>query len=556
MEKALIYCRVSTEEQAKDGRLSLKTQQNLCEKAVEANDKYVLAIDGVFIDAGKSATNMNRAGLQDMLIRVDEDEDIGAVFVLDTDRLARNALDHMTIKALLEKKGVKLFSVSQPGIENTPEGNFMDLIIAGVNQRQTQITSRKTLKSMEQKFNDGWWVTRAPIGYFNAGEKENSDKRIITIDPTRAPLIAEAFKMYSTGGYSVLDIRDALYKKGFVTSSGKMPAISLMYEILECPFYYGEMRWRGLIKMGKHKPIITREQFERCQQVKAEHNRFACRKRKYDFLLRGFLFSAVSGLRLTGEHHPEKKKSYYRCYPKNGKMPVAEDKGVPLADVESVVEDEFCGIEFSSTFIEKVAAKVQSIYDRKRQEVGGQKSSLLATRANLERKLETAEEKLISGVLNDADFTKIKNRYREQIAGVDDEIGKLERNRNIKVDVIQQVLALCRNIGETYKAAPYELKRLYLGLFWDRFEVSGGKLVNAIPSKIIRALAQTGSVCLNKKQKPIPIAVMFAKKSLAYRQNVQITNLRGAVVEDVRTVFERINDTTIYIPELQPVEFV
>ena len=30
-------------------------------------------------------------------------------------------------------------------------------------------------------------------------------------------------------------------------------------------------------------------------------------------------------------------------------------------------------------------------------------------------------------------------------------------------------------------------------------------------------------------------------------------SFQGAVVEDVRTVFERINDATIYIPDLQPV---
>ena len=305
MEKALIYCRVSTEEQAGDGRLSLKTQQNLCEKTIEDSNKYVLAENGVFVDAGKSATNMNRSGLQDMLIRVQEGKDIKAVFVLDTDRLSRNANDHLTIKALLRKHEAILVSISQPGMEDTPEGNFMDLVIAGVNQLQSQITSRKTLKSLEQKLNDGWWVTRAPIGYINAGDKDNPDKRIIIKDPVRAPLIAEGFKMYATGGYSVLEIKEALYKKGLMTSSGKMLAMSLMFGILDNPFYYGEMRWRGLIKMGKHEPIITKELFERCQQVKAEHNRFACRKRKYDFLLRGFIFSAVSGLRLVGEHHPK-----------------------------------------------------------------------------------------------------------------------------------------------------------------------------------------------------------------------------------------------------------
>lgn len=34
----------------------------------------------------------------------------------------------------------------------------------------------------------------------------------------------------------------------------------------------------------------------------------------------------------------------------------------------------------------------------------------------------------------------------------------------------------------------------------------------------------------------------------------KITNFWGAVVEDVRTVFERMNDITLYIPEISLVQ--
>ena len=135
MEHALIYCRVSTEEQAEDGHHSLATQLKLCKRAIEESNKFKLIDDGVFEDPGRSATNMNRPGLQDMLLKIQDDKTIRAVFIQDTDRLARNALDHMQIKAIMKKHDVELFSVSQPGITDSPEGNFMDLVIAGVNQQ-------------------------------------------------------------------------------------------------------------------------------------------------------------------------------------------------------------------------------------------------------------------------------------------------------------------------------------------------------------------------------------------------------------------------------------
>lgn len=313
MKKALIYCRVSTEEQAGEERHSLKTQLRLCERAIQEGDEFRLAKEGVYKDPGRSATNMERPGLQDMLIRIQDDKSIGAVFIQDTDRLARNANDHLTIKALLQKNGVKLISVSQPGLVDTPEGNFLDLMIAGVNQLQSQITSRKTTKSLAQKFDEGWWPTKAPFGYLNIGDPNNDSKRIIGTDPIRAALVAEIFKLYATGNYSVLEVRDIVHKQGLRTQAGKRVALSKMGEILECPFYYGEMRWRGLVKTGNHEPIIEKDLFYRCQAMRETNNRYACRRRKYNFLLRGFVFCADCNQRYTAEHHVKKEKSYYHC---------------------------------------------------------------------------------------------------------------------------------------------------------------------------------------------------------------------------------------------------
>lgn len=152
MKKALIYCRVSTEEQAQDGHHSLSAQKSICSKlAIDLGYNIV----EIFEDPGKSATNMNRPGLQDMLIRCQEDKSIEAVFVQDTDRLARNTNDHLTIKAILQKAGVKLISASQPTIDESAEGNMIDTIIAAVNQFQSDLTARKTKKGLEEKVRNG-----------------------------------------------------------------------------------------------------------------------------------------------------------------------------------------------------------------------------------------------------------------------------------------------------------------------------------------------------------------------------------------------------------------
>ena len=163
MPNCFIYCRVSTEEQADKG-YSLDTQEKLCHDFAERNGYAVI---GVYRDEGKSATNLDRAALQELLSRCTKENGIDAVIIQETDRLARNTKDHLTIKAVLKKAGTKLISVAQPMLDDSPEGMMIDTILASVNQFQSDINSRKTSRGMQEKFEQGWWPGCAALGYLN-----------------------------------------------------------------------------------------------------------------------------------------------------------------------------------------------------------------------------------------------------------------------------------------------------------------------------------------------------------------------------------------------------
>ena len=52
MEKALIYTRVSTDEQAGDEKHSLEAQKNICQRAISEGDLYTFADNGLYSDLG------------------------------------------------------------------------------------------------------------------------------------------------------------------------------------------------------------------------------------------------------------------------------------------------------------------------------------------------------------------------------------------------------------------------------------------------------------------------------------------------------------------------
>jgi site-specific DNA recombinase len=221
MPQCLIYCRVSTEEQAENG-YSLDTQEKLCRNFADHNG-YEVA--GVFRDEGKSGTNLDRPALQDLLGKCTKGSTIAAVIVQETDRLARNTQNHLAIRVLLQKAGIRLISVAQPMLDDSPEGKMIDTILASVNQFQSDINSRKTQRAMREKFMQGWWPGWAPLGYINVAEAGADDsqreRRTIQNDPQRWDIIREGLRLYLTGNYSIDHLNDILYVKGLRSRNNK-----------------------------------------------------------------------------------------------------------------------------------------------------------------------------------------------------------------------------------------------------------------------------------------------------------------------------------------------
>lgn len=505
MKKALIYCRVSTEEQAQDGHHSLSAQKSICIKTAEDLGYKIVEI---YIDPGKSATNMNRLGLQDMLIRCQEDKSINAVFIQDTDRLARNTKDHLTIKAILQKEDVKVISASQPTIDETAEGNMIDTIIASVNQFGSEIIGRKTLKGLEEKVRNGGWPRPAPLGYINDTDKEGN--KIITIDEFTAPLIKEAFQLYSKGNYSAQSVAEILGEKGFRTKSGKKIQNSKMIYLLKNRFYIGEIKWNKIESKGNHKALIDKKTFDTVQEVLASHNHHSSRSRKYTYLLSGFLYCGVCGSRFTGETHSDKNVSYYRCT----KRINHKEKFSKTDDLEQQVEERFEDLQFSDEFINLVVDKVKGLFKQKEKVVDGQKQILINQKQGVEKKRNVAEEKLFSGVISDEDFQRIKVGFTGQLDTIQNQIDELNRIREIKVDEIQEVLKLTRNIAKAYREASDRRKRHYLAMFWEKFEIMDTKIINAIPKKLFSALQKDLVVSYNANINPLKIKSLLSTKEL------------------------------------------
>ncbi|KKS53576.1 MAG: Site-specific recombinase, partial [Candidatus Gottesmanbacteria bacterium GW2011_GWA1_42_26] len=211
--RAVIYARVSTEEQAKHN-FSLESQVDLSRKWV-VDHKFELACEP-FVDAGESAKTMNRKALARLLeyCRTHKGR-VDAVLIYKIDRIARNMADHVAIRSLLSQYGVRIYSVTEPIGGDNSTSKLLENVMASFAQFDNDAKSERTKDGINKRVSKGEISWVAPVGYNNI-MKPGGHKTIVP-DPERAPMVKKLFEEYAKGIYKESEITRMANNLGFTT---------------------------------------------------------------------------------------------------------------------------------------------------------------------------------------------------------------------------------------------------------------------------------------------------------------------------------------------------
>lgn len=311
MKSAVIYIRVSTEEQAKHG-FSVDTQTNTC---LEFAQKEGYVVRKIFIEEGLSAGSLNRPEAQKLLKFCDNAKNnVSAIIVWRLDRLSRFNVDyHGTIRPILMNHNIKLLSATEFN-SDTIEGEYMRNMMMCNAEYELSLIRFRTKENMKTIARSGRKPAKAPMGYLNVGKKDEPKK--IIIDTQNAPYVKRAFELYSTGMYSFKTLGEALYLEGFKNpkTGEKYPPRKFDW-MLRNPFYIGRFEWGGELYEGSHTPIVSKELFYRVQSMfgNIEHGK----KHNVQFAYTGLIKCADCDCYYTAQFKRGKDKKghyvYYNC---------------------------------------------------------------------------------------------------------------------------------------------------------------------------------------------------------------------------------------------------
>lgn len=160
--RAIIYCRVSTDDQAENGT-SLVTQETMARKKAEEEGAVVV---GVFRDEGVSgAWYTQREGVQRALAEL-EIGNADMLIAYDVSRLSRDVGHQNTILKRIQASGADLVFV-KGAYHDSEEGQLMFTVEGGFAQYERQVIRRRSMQGKLRKVESGEQPARTtpPFGY-------------------------------------------------------------------------------------------------------------------------------------------------------------------------------------------------------------------------------------------------------------------------------------------------------------------------------------------------------------------------------------------------------
>jgi site-specific DNA recombinase len=440
IEKAVIYCRVSSTKQTVRGD-GLGSQETRCREFAKYKGYEVVA---VFQD-DTSGSLTTRPGMQAMLAHLKANRaEPQAVIIDDISRLARDLMAHFQLRVKIDEAGGVLVS---PSIEfgEDSDSQLVENLLASVSQHQRQKNGEQTINRMRARVQNGYWVFQAPVGY--RYERTSGHGKLLVRDEPNASTIQEALEGYATGRFAT-----QVEVKRFLESQPSFPKDlpngeirnQRVAELLQRPVYAGYVEapnWHVSLRKGQHDGLISFATFEKIQtRLKSTAKTPARKDISADFPLRGFILCDDCNKPLTACWSQGKKQKYpyYLCATKGC---VSYRKSIKRDELEREFEDVLQRLEPTKGVFALAKAMFRDAWDLQFAKAAETKKALKATVTKLEKQIDQLLDRIV-----DASSDSVVKAYEKRIA-------KLEREKLLAQEQMAKTTAPRHTLEESFEHA-------------------------------------------------------------------------------------------------------
>lgn len=344
--RCAIYTRKSTEEGLEQEFNTLDAQRNAGEKYIEAmKHEGWRVIPELYDDGGFSGGNMERPALKRLIADIQAGR-IDMVVVYKIDRLSRSLADFAKMVEVFDSKSTSFVAVTQNFNTKDSMGRLTLNILLSFAQFEREVTGERIRDKFAASKKKGMWMGGTPpLGY------DVIDKKLVINNKEVKKLkhIFERFIALRSVAMLVRELNAGKYHTKLYKNrigdyrGGQKFTTNHLRIVLKNHVYIGEIHHAGKYYAGQHKAIISRELFDKAQDVFAENpakKRNRTIKMKSEALLKGIIVCGGCEGAMSPTY-TKKKNKIYRYYIANsyraslcGECPVSR---VPAGEIEAVV---------------------------------------------------------------------------------------------------------------------------------------------------------------------------------------------------------------------------
>ena len=303
MKNAAIYCRVSTEDQAREG-YSLGEQLEKLKDLCKFRNYNVYR---VYEDAGISAKDMDhRPEFKKMLEDV-KNKKVNVIVSYKLDRLTRSVRDLETLISELEKYDCSLECAMDDINTSTANGRFFVRMLTVLSQLEIERVSERTKFGLVGAIKDGHIPVRKTLGFMR-------DNKKLIINPNESDIVLRIFDLYLKGNSyqriaNIFNKENVLNKKWYDTT---------ILKILSNPLYKGDYISGGrtgtpVLYEGVVEPIVSKKMWEECQVQTRKNTKNYTRRNDYIFFQKIMCSKCHRIMACKAPGGSKKKYIYYKC---------------------------------------------------------------------------------------------------------------------------------------------------------------------------------------------------------------------------------------------------
>ncbi len=311
--KAVLYARVSTRDQEKEG-YSIPAQVKLLDDYAALNG-LIVASSHVDVETARKA---GRTAFGEMLRYLRRHPDVRILLVEKTDRLYRNIKDW----AIIDDLGIEVHFVKENFIlsdECRSSEKFMHGIKVLMAKSYIDNLSEEATKGMAEKARQGLWPSGAPFGYANVIDP--GGRKVVVVDPEIGPLVTLLYEWFASGRYTLTSLTQKARLAGFCGRRSRKPiGSSTILNILRNRFYSGSFDWAGATYAGVHEPLVSIELWEAVQEILDGRAMTNIRANPREFPFSGLIRCGHCGCAVVAQIQKE-RYIYYHCSGYRGKCP-------------------------------------------------------------------------------------------------------------------------------------------------------------------------------------------------------------------------------------------